>query len=76
MIEIFALASCFYFNAHPEWDVCKTMGRHYTYSTAEECERWRKAQPDGHEGDRGIKFICVKKTINTWQPVQPVQEGQ
>lgn len=78
MIEIFALVSCFHFSAKPEWNTCQTMGRYYTFSTAEQCQQQLDRHPTGSDnggagGVRTIKFMCVKKSIATWQPVEQVK---
>jgi hypothetical protein len=70
MIQIFAVAACFTFPQHPNWDTCKFLGNYAVYQTAEQCERYVQANPPGVEPDRIITFKCFTKTTATWEPVK------
>jgi hypothetical protein len=75
-MEIFALVACFHFSAQPSWNTCQTMGRHYTFSTAEQCQTQLNRHPTGSDdagagGVRTIEFKCMKQSVASWQPAKP-----
>jgi hypothetical protein len=72
MAEIFALAMYIYFPLDPDLNHFQFQ-RDWVFSTAEQCEQLRtrlREAPPTKGGGSGLKYVCLHKTVQTWQPVE------
>lgn len=69
MIEIWAIAICYYMDGNLKPSRCSLM-HSYSFSSSEECDRGKQFLEHGQYNlASGVeqKFYCVHKSFQTWQ---------